>query len=517
MQDTAAVWMLSSSSRGGSPLLVTLMQTAGSLPFFLLALPAGALADVADRRQFLLVAQGWRLLVALALAAAVWSSQASAAVLLAGTLAMSLGATFTLPGWQAIFPEVVEPDDTTAALNLVSVIANLTRGVAPALAGFLLAASGPRVVFTLDAVAMAGVFLTLARWHREPRPQGLPTERFVGAMKAALRYVFHAPAIKTVLVRNAAFVLTASAPVALLPVLVRQQLQLPAATFGVLMAVFGAGGVLTSSYVLPKICSRYSIDRVIILVTIAGAAATVALTLTADPVLLGVALFALGAAWMTALACLNVAAQLVVPDWVRGRASSVYLFIVQGSVAVGGLVWGLLANHEGTPFALRVAAAGLAASLVFARWMPMPQLARMNLSASHHWPAFNLVTTIRPDDGPVMVSISYQIDPARAAEFVTAMVPVRNIRLRDGGMRWILLDDLERPGHYSESFLVESWSEHLRQGERATLDDLAIEERVTAFHVLNTVPGRHHYLVTRPIHPTRFRLRWWSTAARRAG
>jgi predicted MFS family arabinose efflux permease len=412
-----------------------------------------------------------------------------------------------MPGWQAVFPEVVDRADASAALSLAAAATNVARGVAPALAGGLLAWCGARVVFTLDAVLLAITMLLLAGWRRPPQPQGLPTERFVGAMKAALRYVFHAPAIEAVLARNVAFVLCAIAPVALLPILVRTELALPAASFGALMTAFGGGGVLISVFVLPKICSRYSIDRVLMLVTLLAAGATLALAWTRNTVALGAALFVLGGAWMAALASLNIAAQLAVPDWVRGRASSVNLFLVQGTVAVGSLLAGLAAQQWGLHVTLELAAGCLIASLALGWLLPLPQLARINLTASHHWPAFDLVTNLRPDDGPVLVSVDYRIAASTSTEFKAAIAALRLIRLRDGGLRWDLLEDLNEPGHYQESFLVESWSEHLRQVERATVDDQQVERAVRAFHIAAEPPALRHFLVTKPIKLPRGRRR----------
>jgi len=404
-----------------------------------------------------------------------------------------------MPGWQALFPEVVDRADAVAALSLAAAATNVARGVAPALAGGLLAWCGARVVFALDAALLALTLVLLARWRRAPQPQGLPTERFVGAMKAALRYVFHAPAVEAVLARNVAFVLCAIAPVALLPILVRKELALPAASFGALMTAFGVGGVITSVFLLPKICSRYSIDRVLMLVTLLAAGATLALAWTRNTIALGAALFVLGGAWMAALASLNIAAQLAVPDWVRGRASSVNLFLVQGTVALGSLLAGVAAQRWGLHMTLELAAVCLLASLALGWLLPLPQLARINLTASHHWPAFDLVTNLRPDDGPVEVSVEYQIAPASAPEFIASMAALRVIRLRDGGIRWHLLEDLNGPGHYRESFLVESWSEHLRQVERATVDDQKAERHVWAFHIAADPPALRHFLVTKPV------------------
>jgi len=497
MQDTATVWQMT-SLRSDSPILVSLMQTASSLPFFLLALPAGALADVVDRRRLLLVGQIWRTLIALILTACAFLNLVDPYLLLTVTFAMSLGATFTMPAWQAAFPEVVSPHDVPPAMYLCGVVTNIARGLGPALAGLLLGLFAPRSVYTANAAMMLSGLGLFLLWQRGPRPQALPSERLVGAMKAAVRYVAHAPAVDAILSRNVVFVIFTSAPMSLFPVVARSQLHLDGLDFGISMTLLGLGAVLVSVFLLPRICSRCSIDQVVGVSAAVAALASAAISLLRSPLSFNAALFVLGAASSTALASLNLGAQLSVPDWVRGRTSSVYLFLVQGAFALGALTWGYAATRWGVSTILLVAAAGFVATAALGFVQPLPQLARMNLSASHHWPAFHLVTTLRPDDGPVLVQIDYEISPEAATEFRQVMQSVRTIRLRDGGMRWVLLDDLNQPGHYRESFLVESWSEHLRQMERSTLDDAEIEERARNLQVDGRAPQVHHFLVTAP-------------------
>jgi MFS family permease len=284
----------------------------------------------------------------------------------------------------------------------------------------------------------------------------------------------------------------------LFPVVARSQLHLEGIDFGIAMALLGLGAVLVSVFLLPRICSRYSIDQVVAVSAAFGALACAGLAVLPSRLAFDASLFVLGAASSTALASLNLGAQLSVPDWVRGRTSSVYLLLVQGTFALGALGWGYAAGRWGVSPILLAAAAGFVLTVAFGFFQPLPQLARMNLSASHHWPAFHLVTTLRADDGPVLVQIDYEIEPQSSDEFRRVMQMVRTIRLRDGGMRWVLLDDLAKPGHFRESFMVESWSEHLRQMERSTLDDAAIEARARSLQIDRRAPLIRHFLVTAP-------------------
>ncbi len=494
MQDTASSWTVAAMD-GGSPMLVSWLQVGASLPFFLFALPGGALADVVDRRRLLLIAQGWRFLVAAALAAVALTGGLTAAWLIGATFAMSLGASFTMPGWQASYPDVVRREEVPAAMRLAGMAGNLARGIGPALAGVLIGSLSGAHVFTVNALLM-GISLVLLVLHvPAAKKEVLPTERLIGAMKAALRYIWHAPAIESVLVRNFAFAFCATAPISLVPIVARQRLQLTGPEFGLAMAVMGLGGMAISVFLLPRICSRYRMGTVVAVSSLVLAAAAATMALVRDALEFNLAMFALGGAVMSGMASLNLGAQLAVPDWIRGRASSVYLLVVQGTFAVGALAWGTLAVHFSVPTALLLAAGGAILSLALGWLLPLPQLAAMNLSSSHHWPAFQLVTTLRPDDGPVLVQIDYEVDPKLAREFRAAMRDLRAVRLRDGGMRWLLLDDLGQPGHYRESFLVESWSDHLRQVERSTIDDAAIERQARTFLAANCAPTVRHFLV----------------------
>lgn len=398
-----------------------------------------------------------------------------------------------------MFPGVVKREQIPAAANLSAGISNIARGIGPAAAGLLLGSFGGTHVFVINAALMGLSLGLLVWWRREARKETLPAERLIGAMKAAVRYVIHAPAVEAVLARNAVFVFFATAPVSLVPLVANQWLHFTGAEFGFAMAMQGLGGIVVGVFILPRVCSRFSINQVVGSATFLLAAAAISLALVQGIVAFSMVLFALGAAVMSALALLNIATQLTVPDWIRGRASSVYLLLVQGAFAVGALAWGYIGVKAGVHQALFIAAGGSALRIGLCWLVPLPQLARLNLSTSHHWPAFQLITTIRPDDGPVLVQIDYEIDPAQSEAFRTAMGEVRVIRLRDGGMRWVLLDDLGKPGHYRESFLVESWSEHLRQMEHSTMDDAVVERRARAFLPEGVAPAVRHFLVTPPV------------------
>lgn len=490
MQNVGGVWLMTSLTP--SPLMVALMQTATSLPVFLVGLPAGALADIADRRRLLLFWQGWMLVTAAALGVLTSVGATTPSLLLILTFALGLGAAMNAPAWQAIIPELVARSDLPAAVTLNGVGINLARAVGPALGGIIVAAAGPAAVFLLNAASFVGVMFVLYRWQRSPRKNALPTERMIGAIRSGLRYVHYAPELRNVLVRAGIFISCGSALWALLP-LVAKQLRLDSFGYGVLLGCLGLGAVM-GAFVLPKVRRKVSTDTLLVGATMIYAIATVALAYLQNVVLLYLAMVAGGVAWISIMSSLNVAAQLAVPNWVQARSLGFYQLIFQGGIAVGSAVWGLMAEHLGNATALLGAAIGLLVGLVAGLRYRLTTGGKVDLTPSLHWPEPTVMIELRPDDGPVLITVEYQIDPERSPEFTKAMHALSLVRRRDGAIRWGLFQDTAVPSRYVETFIVESWAEHLRQHERVTIADQLAEERVGAFAISDKPPTVSHLI-----------------------
>lgn len=195
MHDVGAAWLMTSLSP--SPFLVALMQAASSLPFFLLALPAGAIADVVDRRKMLLFTQSWMLVVAALLGVLTVTGITTPWILLVLTFALSVGSAMNMPVWQAIVPELVAKEELSSAVTLSGIVINLSRSIGPAVAGIVIAATSTGVVFLLNAASFVAVMLVLYRWQRTTQTSALPAERFVGAIQAGIRYARFAPLLQT--------------------------------------------------------------------------------------------------------------------------------------------------------------------------------------------------------------------------------------------------------------------------------------------------------------------------------
>jgi MFS family permease len=494
MQNVGAAWLM--TSLAPSSTMVALVQAATSLPVFLVALPAGAIADLVDRRRLLLLTQGWMLLAAGGLGVLTLMGATTPWLLLTLTFALGLGAAMNAPAWQAIIPELVTGSEMRAAVTLNGVGYNLARAVGPALGGLIVGALGSGAVFILNALSFLGVMVVLYGWKRRVGEKALPAEDAFGAMRSGIRYIRHAPALRAVLSRTAIFIFGGSALWALLPLVARQELALNATGYGVLLGCLGTGAVIGAA-LLPQIQRRLSTDLFLAGATLLFAFATAIPAYVRSFGLVSAAMVAAGMAWITIMSTFNVGAQVTVPSWVRARALAVYGLMFQGGTAIGSTLWGIVADHVGLPMALVSAAATLILSLVAMARYRLKLEDEIDLTPSPHWPEPALSMNPSPDSGPVLVTIEYAIDPARARDFVSAMQGVRSLRLRDGAYRWGLFNDPAQPARYVETFVVASWAEHLRQHERVTVADRETEDVARAFHVGATPPVVSHLISAR--------------------
>ncbi|RUT04834.1 MFS transporter [Dulcicalothrix desertica PCC 7102] len=492
MHDVGAAWLMTTLAPN-SPILVALLQAASSLPFFLLALPAGAIADVVDRRQVLLYTQSWMLLVATSLGLLTVtgivapSNPASPWILLGLTFAMSIGSSMNMPVWQAVTPELVTKEELPQAVTLSGIVVNLSRSIGPALAGIIIASAGTGVVFLLNAASFISVIWVIYTWKRVHQQSVLPAERVVGAIQAGVRYVSNAPVFQSIIFRTIGYIFFASALFALLPLLARKELKLDALGYGIILGFWGIGG-LAGAFVLPKLRQKFSIDRIV-----AGCSAVMGLMMLiiasqrnfyiTCAVMLLVGISSLGV-----MVSLNVAAQSAVPNWVKARALSVQLLVFQGGMSLGSLLWGTLAQHTTLSTSLAAAGIGLLVAIFITARFRLKCSELLDLRASLHWDQPTHAFEPCPNDGPVLVTLEYYIDPNKAEEFTLAMQALAQIRRRDGAIQWGLYQDVSNPSRFVETALVESWAEHRRQFERVTVSDKVIEDRVLAYHIGSEAP-----------------------------
>jgi MFS family permease len=494
MQDVGAGWLMTSLSP--DPTMVALVEAADSFPVMLLALPAGALADIVDRRRLLIAIQVYLLVVAGGLAALAWLQITTAWVLLGFIFALGVGGAMMMPAWSAIVPELVTRDEMPSAIALNSAAINASRAIGPAIAGLLVAAVGAWLVFVLNALSYFGILAALLRWRREHRKSTLPAERFLGAVRVGMRFVMHARALQVVLIRGAAFFVCASATWSLFPLIVRRELGRGPEIYGLLLTCIGVGAV-AGALLLPRVRAKISRDALVAGASILYALAALALAFLQNIALLAVAMLATGLAWIAILSALQVSAQMNLPEWVRARGLAAFVVVFMGGMALGSVLWGLVATHIGIPAALTTAALGIVLFVGLTRRYKLGEHEVLDFTPSLAWPAPLLAEIPAPDSGPVMVTIDYHVQPTMRVEFVAAMQAVREMRRRNGAYFWELLHDSADPTYFVECFMDESWVEHLRQHERASVADREIQQRAKRFLVEGTQTKSRHLLAHR--------------------
>jgi MFS family permease len=478
MHLVAASWLMTSLTTSAA--LVALLQTANSAPNFVLALPAGALADVLDRRRVVLASQVWQLLLAGALGTMTLAHVTTPALLLVLTAALALGSALGLPAFGSLTPELVPRAELAPAISLNSMALTASQAIGPAIGGLLVASLGAGAVFVLNAVSFLAVVGVVAAWRRPRMAPALPPEHVSSAIRTGLRYVANAPAFRVVLIRAGAYVLSFSALPALLAVFTRSQLHGTASDYGLLLGALGIGGVC-GALILPRARARWSTDRIVIIGTLLYAAALVTLaTLHSIPLACGLLLVA-GLAGMANMSSLNIAGQSVLADWVRGRGLAVIQLTFMLALAAGGALWGFAATRIGVSSALQVAAACLAATTLLA-WRFRLGAAEAVDSTVADQPEPHVPVSLSPDDGPVLLSVEYRIDPGSLPGFLAAAGPLARMRRREGAMHWGLYADPNDAQRQVETFMAPSWSEHLRSSARLTGTDAQIIARARSFH-----------------------------------
>ncbi len=481
MYTAASGWLM--TGLNPDPLIVSLVQVAASLPIFLVAIPAGALADIVDRRRFLIAGEAANTVIAAAFAVLVTYDLVTPLVLLAFTFLIGAFGALTAPAWQAVTPSLVPKQDLQAAIAANSVGFNISRALGPALGGALAAAFGVAAPFWINAASNLGINGGLL-WWRPPRHRAsrLPAERFARAIRTGLRYARHNLHLRATLLRAVGFFVFASAYWALLPLVARSQIAAGPAIYGMLLGAIGAGAI-GAAFALPYAKRGLGADRLVAVGTLGTALALTLFGLARDSATALVASLLAGASWIAVLSSLNVSAQVALPEWVRARGLALFMTVYFGAHTFGSALWGQVATLAGLPLAHFIAAAG-ALALVPLTWRWHLQTgANVDLAPSLHWPAPIVSGPIEQDRGPVLVTVEYRIDPAQRRAFLAALDRLGHERRRDGAYRWRVFEDAADPARFVETFLVESWLEHLRQHERVTNSDRVLQSEVRRFHL----------------------------------
>lgn len=495
MYSAACGWLM--TSLAPAAVMVSLVQVAATLPVFLLAIPAGAIVDIVDKRRFLIFGEVLITLSACAFAALVWFHLVTAWTLLIFAFLVSVGEALTAPAWESVVSLLVPKRDLPMAVAANSVSVNISRAIGPALGGALLGAFGVSTPFVLNAVSNLGVIGALVWWPEPARAKSkLPPEHFASAMVTGVRHARYNRHLIATLIRAAGFFLFASAYWALLPLVARLQVGGGPTIYGALLGGVGISAVLTAP-LLPRLKERFGAEGLGAAGAIGSVVATAMFGLSHNfPVAFAASLFA-GSSWITSVSGLNVSAQIALPEWVRGRGLAVYITVMAGTLSLGSAIWGAVAGRFGVAPALWASAVGGALSVVLLRRWRLQTAKGIDLTPAMSWPSPASAMDINPSRGPVLATIAYRIDPANRHAFLEAIEQAGRERCRDGAYAWRLFEDPNDNSRFVETFLSDSWADHLRQHERVTKADEAQEKAVLRFQ-LGPGPEIAHLIAVGP-------------------
>ena len=490
--DTAATWLM--NSLGASPLLLSLMATSASLPFFIFTLPAGAIADLANRQKLFIGTYLWLAAAAGLLAICTWLHLVHPAVILTTVFLLGIGFAFNAPVWAAIIPEVVRKKELASAITLGGVQMNMGGIVGPAIGGLLLQVAGPATLFSLNAMAFLFAAWMISRLYREKRQPQPHLENFLESLATAARYVRYTPGMQVILTRDLLFGFFIAVVPALVPVVALHRLRVEASQLGLVFTSLGIGSLLGATAVLPYARRKATPNTLTILAS--AILVSVFLLMSVVPnltILLPVAALA-GISWTVSASELWIAGQRAMPDWARGRMNAVHMVASQGGVALGGILWGWSANSLGLGITLIGGAILLTASLVLAIPLSINFAHSLNLDPAPLEAAHDFPLAPKPSDGPVTVTVESIIRPEDREEFLSLVDQLRLIFLRNGALFYRVDENLENPGTFRTEMLVASWAEHVRQHSRTTKAETELAERAWRLHAGADEPLVRHYI-----------------------
>lgn len=477
MYSAGAGWLMTDLTR--SPFVVSLVSAANNLPMFMFAFAAGVLTDIVNKRRLLIAGEVANTILSALLAALVLLGLTTPASLLVFLFLIGASSALTSPAWQAVVPELVPKEILPAAVATNSVGVNVSRAIGPALAGAMIRPFGIASPFVVNAVSNLGVIGALI-WWREPNPtvSTLPVEGFFSALRVGVRYAVNSPALRATLARSLAFFLFASAYWALLPLVARERISGGAGIYGVLLGAIGLGAV-TGAFFMPRWKAKVGPDKLVAAATLGTACALVIFGLAREPITAVVASVIAGTAWIAAIATLNVSAQLSLPGWVRGRGLAIYITVLFGAMTVGSAIWGEVAVLTSLPFAHFAAAAIAMLAIPLTRRWKLQTAASLDLTPSMQWPAPVVSQDVEVNRGPVLVTVEYRLaGDQKRAPFLAALARLRRERLRDGAQSWGIFEDTAEAGRFLETFMVDTWLDHMRQHERVTKTDDLLQQQI---------------------------------------
>jgi MFS family permease len=501
IQGVGAAWamtqMVSSADK------VALVQTALMLPIMLISMPAGAIADMHDRRIVAMVALLISLVGATALTVLAWLDLVTPNILLVFCFIVGTGMALMGPAWQSSVSEQVPPETLPAAVALNGISYNIARSFGPAIGGIIVATAGAVAAFSANAVLYLPLLVVLFLWKRASEPSRLPRERLNRAMVSGVRYITNSPSIKIVLTRTLITGIIGGSVSALMPLIARDLLHGGAQMYGIMLGAFGMGAVI-GALNIGEVRKRLSGEAAIRACTLSLAGAIVAIALSKQPVLTAAALVVAGGVWMLAVALFNIGVQLSAPRWVAGRSLAAFQAAIAGGIAVGSWGWGHLTDYAGVEIALLVSAALMALSPLLGLWLRMPPVGARNEAASELLADPEVQLQLTGRSGPLVVEIEYRVAQDNARGFHNVMQEVQLSRQRNGAYGWSIARDIADPELWTERYHCPTWLDYLRQRNRATQSERELHLQAIAFH-LGPEPVRVRRMLERPFGSVRWK------------
>ncbi len=453
-----------------SPTMVALVQTALMLPLMLVAVPAGAIADMLDRRKIAITGLAISIICAALLTALAYMELTTPWVLLAFCSLIGVGVAIYVPAWQSSVGEQVSAKNLPSAIALGSISYNLARSFGPAIGGLVVLAAGAQAAFAINAFCYAPLLLVYFFWKRQQVPSRLPPERIDRAIVSGARYAMHSQAIRKVLGRSFVIALAGATAGALAPLLAKDLLGGNASTYGLLLGAGGVGAV-GGAMLVGRVTAKFRAETAIRCMSIFSGIMLAALGFSHNLILSCLLFAAASASSIMTISMLNVSVQLSAPRWVTARALSLFSASLTGGIAIGSVMWGAVAQGWGVTAAMVASGIALGLTPLFGLLSPLPEAAdaKVETVELNSEPDVALGLTLR--SGPISIAIDYRVDPEQARDFYDAMRAVQAARLRNGGFNWSIARDIADPTSWTERYHCPTWGDYLRMRNRFTQAD----------------------------------------------
>jgi MFS family permease len=501
IQGVGAAWAMTQMTSSADK--VALVQTALMLPIMLIAMPAGAIADMHDRRIVALVSLSIALTGATALTVLAWLNLVTPNVLLALCFVVGSGMALFGPAWQASVSEQVPTETLPSAVALNGISYNIARSFGPAIGGIVVATAGAVAAFATNAVLYLPLMVVLFLWNRISEPSRLPRERLNRAIVSGVRYIANSPSIRIVLIRTLATGVAGGSVSALMPLVARDLLHGGAQTYGIMLGAFGMGAVV-GALNIAEVRKRMSGEAAVRACAISMAGAIAAVALSHEAVLTAAALVLAGGVWMLAVALFNIGVQLSAPRWVAGRSLAAFQASIAGGIAIGSWGWGRLTDIAGVETALLVSAGLMLVSPLLGIWLRMPPVGARNEAAAEVLADPEVRLSLTGRSGPLVVEIEYRVTQDNARLFHNVMQEVQLSRQRNGAYGWSIARDIADPELWTERYHCPTWLDYLRQRSRATQSERALHQRAIDFHI-GPGPLRVRRMLERPFGSVRWK------------